>query len=457
MTPVRPAPTVKDSLRALRLGSHNAQRSHPPRADAPHSGALRSGIRPSHIALAALATAAAVALGYILRPDLIAPIERDGVVGTVGWPLETAFTLWAIASSTISFRAADVLFRKGATGPVDLLPVHPAAVVIHRLGRLTAESVALAFLVLLVLLPAAGQPGGGATTYAAAWLLAGALVTPCLAFAVPVLVTWYATRPDSPQLATMQRAGSFALRGVFHGSAPIALGTTLVALLLLKLGVDEWARGVGLDEPIAMTRAARFALGAALLPVLLAVTAAARLYASHHVYLTAHFRAAEDTPVPLGYEWLRLDPRWATWPVADRITARERARWQRRFPFLLAGTITVALLCAVVAASVVGTGGRVAAITVAGLWLLAFVAPGRRLRQLYPPACAAMDALLIDADTLHRAHRRVLRGVVLRHGAPVLAASTLPLLVHADPWPLLAGVALVLACAVPAELPVRRR
>lgn len=390
------------------------------------------------VLLVALMVGALLA-GALWAPAEFAPLVRGDVVSAGGVPVDSGFTLLAFAAGVVAFRTWERMFPARLPTLWIMYPLHGSVIAWRELRTALTEGTIAGALVALVWLPAlVVQPTNPQLIAGICYALIGGYVLGGLAFALPVAVAHW-TLKQSPT------ASDAAARLAVSAAPAASFGGSLVILLLFKLGVDELvlrsladsrdAAAIVLElGPVHVSRAAVAVLLSAILLTKALVLTGLVLRARRYLHDAVRLSAALDRQPDLSYAWITADRLEA---AADRseealVSFRERARFTRRAPFRLLGTVSLSVLATVL---VFALGSEVARLVVTLLlvaWLLPWLRIAWRFVEQYGPQEREADALLLSPHAVARGRRRAALRTCAFYALFVLPAGGVALLVHGD-------------------------
>lgn len=390
------------------------------------------------VALAALVLAALLS-GALWAPDEFGPLVRGEVISAGGVPVDTGFTLLAFAAGVVAFRTWERMFPARLPTLWIMYPLHGSVIAWRELRSALAEGTLAGALVALVWLPSlVVQPTNPQLIAGVCYALIGGYVLGGLAFALPVVVAHW-TLKQSPT------ASDAAARLAVSAAPAASFGGSLVVLLLFKLGVDELvlrslpatrdAAAILLElGALQISRAAAAVLLSAILLTKGLVLTGLVLRSRRYLHDAVRLSAALDRQPDLSYAWITADRLEAAADRSDEalVSFRERARFTRRAPFRLLGTVTLSVLATVLVFALTNEVARLVVTLLLVAWLLPWLRIAWRYVEQYGAQEREADALLLSKRAVERGRRRATLRTCAFYALFALPVGGVALLVHGD-------------------------
>lgn len=360
---------------------------------------------------------------FVLRADPTLPASPSLDVRILGAPMESIFTLSTLCAGVMAFRGWERLFPAKVPSLYALYPLHNVVVVARDVRLSGVDGLGILLILVAWQLPSSVVFGWAMSSYVFLYAALAALVMAGMSFALPI--------------AIVRHAGSFGkartVRNNIVQVAPaITFGVVIVLLLLLKLGVEELARGAGLEPlsvyvrrgdsaPIIPPNAAVWALGIPLILSSLAFVFSAvtrvRRWLKDMIFVSSTLQEEPN----LSYGWIQAEDGDKTVAHWRLLVHRDVERFQRSAPFR---HVVTWIFCAVASfAAFYGSDSfAVAMVGLMTIWGLAWLRIPQKVHESQSVELLAWDRLLVDDATIGRARRWTMIRIVL----PYALATILP-------------------------------
>lgn len=378
----------------------------------------RSRSRRAKLITGVLAVIAALILGVWLMPTPDGLLARADGVRVLGRPLESAFALSTILALIVCFRTWERMFPTTIPSIYTLYPLRSSAIVGRELKALASDALFILAVACAYQLPSWIVLRAPQVGYAVFYALLSTGVIAATAYGVPTIFVRSALRStdSTPKISASQVAANIA--------SAASLGVTVSVLLLLKLGVEEFALALNLDAFVPalvrnfraqeawMTKSAAVALLVPLAASIGVLLMGVFLRLRHWLSDSMRVAAAMVFTPELSYAWIDAQAQSSGPANPHRLLhRRDVVRVQRAAPFrpwLVGGASLLTSATLLLAAPLT----RWVSLLIFASWVLVWMRLPARVAQTWTRALWDWDFLLVDAKIIRRARATTMARVL---------------------------------------------